>query len=854
MLAAGTRIGPYEIRGPLGAGGMGEVYRAADTRLGRDVALKVLAEGRNDEESLRRFEQEARATGALAHDNIVAVHDAGMHEGTPYLVTELLEGRTLREMLSEGPLPLRRALLHGAQLARGLAAAHARGVVHRDLKPENAFVTADGRLKILDFGIAKLLPNAARPGETAAQPALRTSTGAIVGTVGYMSPEQVRGKPADARSDIFSLGCVLHEMLSGLRAFRRDTPVHTATAILDDEPPSLAPPVPPAVAHLVARCLEKDPGQRFQSALDVAFDLEGHLGLLSGERAPQLARARRRWPALAVVVLALLAAGAIVGARLGGKGPRRLPTFHRLSFDSAPLRTARFAPDGFTVIYTRLRGDTPELVSTRVDKPGAYPLGVDGLLLSASQSGELAVLLGTPGFFFSHDAGTLARVPLLGGLPRKMLADAVDADWSPDSSSVAVVRRERGRERLEFPPGKLLFETAGWITTPRVAPRGGAVAFLEHPVLGDDRGYVTVADGNGVRRLTPEWDSCEGIAWSRSGEEVWFTAAHDMNLGLHAVTLAGRERMLLSVPERMVLDDLGPGGSLLARFSRIYRGTRFQAAGQQPRELGWLDDSEPRDLSPDGKVMLLSDWVPVAAARNGAAYGTYLRRTDGSPAVLLGEGMALKLSPDGAWALSLSFATGNLALLPTGAGEAQQIPRDGKYTLHSARWFPDGKRLLVEASEPGKPVQLYRQRLDAPGLEPVANGVGWRHAVVAPDGAHFAAADADGAVWLAPLGRGAARALLPAQPQMKQYPLSFTSEGRYLFALRSSPRADPRIVRVDVASGAEEPWRAIGDGDAKGLGFAGGSREDVVITPDGSAWAYTVQRTSDVLQLVEGLE
>jgi len=274
----GVRLGPYEIVAAIGAGGMGEVYRARDTRLGRDVAIKVLpSEFAADPDRLRRFEQEARAASALNHPNIVVVHDVGSHEGTPYLVEELLEGESLRERLRGGALPARKALELAGQVASGLAAAHERGIVHRDLKPENLFVTKDGHVKILDFGVAKLQPAPReRTGEAAATVVDTTQPGEVIGTVAYMSPEQVRGQPVDHRSDLFSLGVVLYEMVTGRRAFARDTAADTMSAILKEEPADPSSPagsVPPALSRAIAHCLEKRPEERFQSARDLAFDL-----------------------------------------------------------------------------------------------------------------------------------------------------------------------------------------------------------------------------------------------------------------------------------------------------------------------------------------------------------------------------------------------------------------------------------------------------------------------------------------------------------------------------------------------------------------------------------------------------
>src|SRR5215471_7678066 len=276
--SVGAKLGPYEILAPIGAGGMGEVYRAKDPRLGREVAIKVLPPSfAQDADRLKRFEQEARAAGILNHPNITAVHDIGSHDGAPYIVTELLEGETLRARLSTGAVPARKAIDYAIQIAKGLAAAHEKGIVHRDLKPENLFLTRDGRVKILDFGLAKLKPETVEAGQTDLQTVSGTQPGVVLGTMGYMSPEQVRGKPADARSDIFSLGTILYEMIAGRKAFRGDSAADTITAILSKEPPELShtnKDVHPGLDRIVRHCLEKNPEERFESARDVAFDLE----------------------------------------------------------------------------------------------------------------------------------------------------------------------------------------------------------------------------------------------------------------------------------------------------------------------------------------------------------------------------------------------------------------------------------------------------------------------------------------------------------------------------------------------------------------------------------------------------
>ena len=351
-LSAGARLGPYEILAPLGAGGMGEVYRARDTRLARDVAVKVLpADFSTDEDRLRRFEREARAASALNHPNILTIHDIGTEDGAPYVVSELLEGETLRQRLSSGALVSRKVVDYAAQVARGLAAAHEKGIVHRDLKPENLFVTKDGRVKILDFGLAKLtrpeVPS--DPGTQAPTVARGTEPGFVMGTVGYMSPEQVRGEAADARSDIFSLGAVLYEMLTGNRAFRGASAVETLNAILKDdpaEPSQTGRDVSPALERMTRRCLEKNPEERFQSARDLAFALEeAASGSASSPASAPLAVSPKamsvsRPAVVAIAVVALLAvlvAGNVGGLRkriLGGAAPGRIQSLAVLPLEN----------------------------------------------------------------------------------------------------------------------------------------------------------------------------------------------------------------------------------------------------------------------------------------------------------------------------------------------------------------------------------------------------------------------------------------------------------------------------------------------------------------------------------------
>ncbi|HSB35318.1 MAG TPA: protein kinase, partial [Thermoanaerobaculia bacterium] len=511
-LAAGSKLGPYEILSPLGAGGMGEVYRAKDTRVDRLVALKVLPEEFfEDEERRARFEREARTLASLNHPGIAVLYSFEELSGRHVLAMELVDGETLRERITTGALSTRKAVDLGIQIARGLAAAHESGVVHRDLKPENVVLTKDGRAKILDFGLAKQQTIPAGDDTKSPTLAKATDAGTLLGTVGYMAPEQVRGQAADARSDIFAFGCVLYEMLTGRRAFKGDSAVETMNAILREEPPepdASGAKIPPELDRLVRHCLEKSPVERFQSARDVAFDLESLGGSSASGRAaaPASPRGGRRWLPAASLAAALLGiAGAYaIGLWKGMRSIAAVPSFAQLTFRQEPIFNARLAPDGKTIVYSAApSGNTPEIFALRSDYPGASPRSLlrDGHLLSISSRGELAVLIRARYKAHSLFEGTLARMPLEGGAPREVLNGVREADWSPDGSDFAVIRDVGGKDQLEFPAGKILCETGGYLSNPRFSPRGDRIAFFEHPWKYDDRGEVAVVDLAGKKTI-----------------------------------------------------------------------------------------------------------------------------------------------------------------------------------------------------------------------------------------------------------------------------------------------------------------------------------------------------------------
>ena len=861
-LAAGTRLGPYEIVKPLGAGGMGEVYRARDSRLKRDVAIKVLpASFSSDPDRLRRFEQEAQAAGSLNHPNIAAVYDVGTHEGAPYVVSELLEGETLRSHLVAGGLSPRQAIDCAQQIAQGPAAAHEKGIVHRDLKPENLFVTTDGRVKILDFGLAKLTQT--EPGGTRTDipttPATGTEPGIVLGTLGYMSPEQVRGQHVDHRSDIFSFGAILYEMLSGQRAFRGGSAADTMSAILREDPPDLSATdrrVSPGMDRIARHCLEKNPERRFQSARDLAFDLEA-LSEASGQAAIPpavvLPRPNRRVAGAAIVsgLLLLAAAAYLVGRRVERSNRPGPPAYHQLTYRHGAIQAARFAPDGQTIVLSAAWDGGPlELSSTRLEFPESRPLGLAGgaALLSVSSRGELAIIAGGQPLPHGMVRGTVSQVALAGGAPREIAEDVLFADWSPDGERLAIVRVADGRSRLEFPSGKVLYEMSGggWIAHPRVSPRGDRIAFFEHPVYPDDRGSVAVVDLSGkARTLSSGWETEQGLVWSPDGDEVFFTAAPaGIARDLYAVNLSGRQRLVARVPGGMILQDIFRDGRVLMTRSIERVSALYLAPGEtRERDLSWLDWSFPTDFSPDGKTLLFCE----QGRGGGPRYTACLRKTDGSPVVRLGEGCAVQFSPDGRWVLTtVSAAPEQLLLLPTGPGEPRRLDRGTIQNYIWTNYFPDGRRILICGREPAGPSGLYVQDLSGGKPRRIADGlfVTSSH-LISPAGKTVAAVDGARRLVLLPVEGGSPRPL-PGSTR-GDFLLRWADENN-LFISRGSVPAE--IFRVDVTTGRREPWRTVVPSDPAGVR----SLRPIVLSADGKSLVYACNRVLSDLYMVEGLK
>ncbi len=848
-LTPGTRLGPHEIVSPLGAGGMGEVYLAKDTRLGREVAIKILPEDvAADPERLSRFEREAKAVSALNHPHIVTLYEVGTSDAGPYLVLEKIEGRSLRELLDAGPLPIRRLLALATQIAEGVAKAHAAGIVHRDLKPGNIMVTDDGFAKVLDFGLAKLVWPELGAGslEAATTLARDTASGVVLGTLGYLSPEQASGKPVDYRADQFALGALLYEMATGERPFKRETLLESLTATIRDEPEparSKRPDLPAPLDWLIERCLSKDPAGRYASTTDLARDLatlRDHLSDVTRTpagaapiRSRVLPRGWLGW-ALALAALAVMAMAGAVAARWTADA--ELPSYRPLTFRRGLITGARFGSDGKTVYYSAAFGNEPSRVYvTHLDRPESKLLDLPpGFLLSVSKKDELLLLLTNERATYAGP-GTLAHVPGIGGTPRHLVEGVTYADWAADGERVALTR-EPGS--CEFPIGRTVARECGII---RVSPRADHVAFTRAQSL-----EIQDLGGRPLARLSLPF--VFGIAWSPDGREVWFTgsdtgSAHDR--ALYALSLRDTRRLVARIAGAMSVYDVAPDGkaALITTGAGWFgiSGVLSGRSGEQTLDL--LGRTNIAGLSADGKWLLVDETREVGT-------GAYLRSTDGGQTIRLSSDIARGLSPDGAWALIQPRGDlARLTLMPTGAGASRDVPLNAGLEAPAsdvARWSSDGRRLFMVLRPAGGSAQserVYVREADRP-WQPVTPEPFAGPFVVSPDGEAVAARDRAGTVVLSFVNGRAPQRLEGEHGR----PVYWTADGRELI-LAGAELYPARLYRREPATGRVEPWRTVGPSDPTGVMFVG----RILMAGDDRSFVYTYARGLNDLYLARGL-
>jgi len=860
-------VGPYEVVSLIGAGAMGEVYRARDTKLNRDVALKVLPPlFALDPDRVARFRREAQVLAALNHPNIAAIYGFEESDRVQALALELVEGPTLAERLERGALPLQDVLTIGRQIAEALEAAHEKGIIHRDLKPANVKITGAGVVKVLDFGLARVFEGAS-DAQLQTAPTLTATIGgerAILGTPAYMSPEQARGRSLDKRTDIWSFGCVLFEMLTGRAAFADETVSDTIAGVLgrDVEWQVLPPTIPAGLRELTRRCLQKDVTRRLRDIGDARIELEEILSPSQpqpAERAATRAKNAHRWQDRGVRITAgalVIAVAVLATAYLIGRGRTATPpAFRQLTFRHGTISGARLAADGQTVVFRAAWiSSPPELFIIRPESLQAGSLGLPNAgIFSVSSRGDLAVALGCR-LNWGRCLGTLAQVPMTGGVPRQMVKDVIDADWSPDGRSLAVVAFTGDQYRLQYPLDNVLYEAKGWITDARVSPTADRIAFLDHDRLGDTAGSVSIVDLSGQKTiLSSNWKSLQGLAWAENGTEVWFTGSRSGKGGssaLYAVTLSGRERVVFSSPGTLTLNDISRDGrrALLTRGS-TRGGIMGLADGGTERDLSWFDYSTVADLSADGRTLVFYEWGEGVAAKPTV----FIRKTDGSEAVRLGDGRPLALSPNVRWVAAVQEGTSTpLVLLPTGTGELKRMPRGPVVEYFDwAAWSPDGRRIFFAGRESEDVRRTYVQDVDAGDPRAVTPN-GFVGMVLSPDGRTIVAVDRYGEYYLCSADLTTAPRPLPGYRD-GDIPLQWSADGRVLY-VRETGNLALRIYRLDVSTGARQFWKELVPPDRTVLIDIGSDPGQIRISPDGRSYAYTYWTFAGELYLAEGLE
>jgi eukaryotic-like serine/threonine-protein kinase len=820
-LAAGTKLGPYEILAPLGAGGMGEVYRARDARLKREVAVKVLpALYSEDPERLRRFEQEAEAASALNHPNILSIYDIGTHDGAPYIVSELLEGETLRARLAGGAFLPRRAIGHGLQIAQGLAAAHERGIVHRDLKPENIFVTADGRVKILDFGLAKLTqPESQGTSQTNLPTATPgTEPGVVLGTLGYMSPEQVRGKSAGPRSDIFAFGAILYEMLSGRRAFHGETAADTISAILTKDPPDLSETnrrIPESLDRIVRHCLEKSPEARFHSASDVAFDLEAISGTSLAVQAPPTAAPWRRraarllpWLALPLAALAFWAGRRSLAPKPAALAELRFAEFRQLTFQPGQEDFPALSPDGSSLLYVSSVAGKPDIYLQRVGGQNPINLTKDSPAAntqpSFSPSGDLIA------FRSERDAGGIFIMGATGENVRRLTDFGFNPAWSPDGRQIAVnsefvshpfarvgysdlwaVDATTGEKRLIVSGRGRAERGEGDASQPSWSPHGYRIAYWGLRGNTGWRDIWTIPAGGGqpvdvTNDVATDWNP----VWSPDGRLLYFGSDRGGTLNLWRVAIDEKTGRTLGNPEPALLPATYVGHFSFARDGRHLAYRTQEATGNLFRID--LDSRTEKLASPPTKVLQSSMVI-----------------------------LNLDVSPDGQWlAFRPGFGQEDIFLVRSDGTGLRHLT-DDTFRDRGPKFSPDGKRIAFYSNRGGR-YDIWSIHLDGSGLSPITKNaaLGPWFPNWSPDGTLIAFPDGTNSYVFHPGGS-------PGEGSIEPLPLppgggwmqvfSWSPDGQLLVGQRQGG-SDRDLLRYSLAT---KRFDDLGPADAGEVGVVG---------------------------------
>jgi serine/threonine protein kinase len=839
----------YRIDRELGAGGMATVYLAEDLKHNRKVAVKVLKPELAVAIGAERFLAEIKTTANLQHPHILALHDSGEVNGTVFYVMPYIEGESLRDRLDrEKQLPVDDAVRIATEVADALQYAHEHGVIHRDIKPENILLQR-GHAVVADFGIALA---ASKTGG-----ARMTETGMSLGTPTYMSPEQAMGaREVDARTDIYSLGCVLYEMLVGEAPFVGPTAQSIVAKVITETPKSLTGQrhtVPPHVDATVQKSLEKLAADRFASAAAFAESLRdgGSALRASGHRSAYPAAESRstsgnvaRWGTALLVGAVLIAAAYAAGRRASSTSSTAGLTMDQLTYSQQAIFSARYTSNGEVVYSAADTGSAPRIYMLTSTYP--QPRAVSDTatnLLAVSRKDEMAVLVGVVNRHHRVFTGTLARMPVSGGMPRELMTNVHDADWSPDGSQLAVAHDVNGKDRLEYPIGTVLYESPGQLSDLRVSSDGQHVAFTEHPEKGDDRGAVGVVDLKGNHKvLSPQYPSIEGLAWTAGDKTIAYGESTNGGLNrVSEVTLDGEVHPGSPGVGNAVIMDIGSDGKrLILRTDAFNRLWSKRASDNAPKDLSWLDITFFPILSGDGSLLVFGDGSSIS----GNNYSVMLRRTDGSPAVRLGEGADYSVSRDKQWVLSAVPSTPTkLMMYPIGAGTARQVDNGEFIGLVAASFLGDGSRVVVCGNEPKHAVRCYVKALANGSFRPITPE-GVSNEVPSPDGNFIVSMTSDGCREFS-TNDGTSRKVPGIAPDDEV--LRYSPDGRFLWTRR--PGFQPvHIEQVDIRTGARSallPDFSQPRAGVLGVGY-------VALADDPHSYAYTEREAASYLFELKG--